>query len=70
MTIYLVQWRDTADNNVKKQQAFSSVTNAEKKVREILKDKDLQVIIDDEEGTVRTLRPKTQADVINLINSL
>ena len=46
------------------------MVNAEKKVREILKDGELMLVVDDEQGTVITDKPKTQADVINLINSL
>lgn len=77
MTIYLVQWSDI-DTAQSFCEAFSSMTKAEKKLWEL--NKNPKCIIktsyldeqknDVEDAPIQVVRPKTQADVIKLINSL
>lgn len=77
MTIYLVQWSDI-DTGQSFREAFSSMTKAEKKLREL--NKIARYIVktsyldeqqnDVDDAPIQVVRPKTQADVIKLINSL
>ena len=69
MTIYLIKW-ENKDTKEKEVAAFSSQTAADKKLRELVKQSDIQVMLDEDQGPIRVHRPKTQADVINLINEL
>jgi|688.fasta_scaffold00218_39 hypothetical protein len=69
MTIYLIKW-ENKETKEKEVAAFSSQTAAEKKLRELTKNSDVQVLFDEEQGAISVQRPKTQADVINLINML
>ncbi len=70
MTIYLIKYRFKEDGDSREYFACSSVTDAEKKLRQLSKDNNIQVEVDEEQGPIRVLRPKTQKDVINLINEL
>lgn len=69
MTIYLVKWtnHETKESN---RAAFSSMTEARKKVNQLTKDNQVGIHSTDEFGPIQVLKPKTQADVINLINTL
>lgn len=69
MTIYLIRWVDK-DDNMPYNYACSSFTAAQKKLKEINKDPQLKVIQTPEGEPIFIEKPKTQADVINLINSL
>ena len=69
MTIYLIKW-ENKETKEKEVAAFSSQTSAEKKLRELTKNSDVQVLFDEEQGAISVQKPKTQADVINLINML
>jgi hypothetical protein len=69
MTIYLIKW-ENKDTKEKEVAAFSSQIAAEKKLRELSKNYDVQILFDEEQGAISVQRPKTQADVINLINML
>ena len=68
MTIYLIKWLDKDDNG-RYQQAFSSFTAAQKELKSLSKDPQLE-FVDSEDGPIHVVKPKTQTDVINLINSL
>lgn len=69
MTIYLIKWI-TRDDNMPYQHACSSFSAAQKKVRELSSDPNVRLIRAEEDGLVHVVKPNTQADVINLINSL
>jgi len=69
MTIYLIKW-ENKETKEKEVAAFSSQTAAEKKFRELTKQSDIQVLFDEDQGVITVHKPKTQADVIDLINNL
>ena len=68
MTIYLIKWI-TDDENIPHQYACSSYTSAQNKIRELIKNPKVR-ILPCAEGPIDVVKPKTQADVINLINSM
>ena len=69
MTIYLIKWKEK-ESDKNNYAAFSSLTVAEKKLRELSKQPDVDISIDEEQGPITTHKPKNQAEVIALINSL
>lgn len=68
MTLHLVKWHDQDDKG-HYHEAFSRFVDAQKKVRELAKDPRIE-IKDNGEGPITTVKPKSQSDVIQLINSL
>lgn len=68
MTIYLIKWINK-DDSMPYQYACSSFTAAQKKMKELLKDQSI-TLVHNIDGPILTLKPKSQADVIDLINSL
>lgn len=69
MTIYLIKYTNK-DTNASLNVAFSSLAEARKELNKLTKNTDIDIFVDEEQGPIRTFRPKTQADVINLINLL
>jgi len=69
MTIYVVKWSNTQTNE-KFHKAFSSFANAQKKVRDVLKDKECKLEMDADGSAVFTNKMKKQNEVIDLINTL
>ena len=69
MTIHIVKWTDKQDNTAYRY-ACSSYNAAQKKVNEITKNPQLQLVHSEDNSPVHTYKPKVQTDVINLINSL
>lgn len=69
MTIYLVKYLNTESGQANTE-AFSSNAAADKRVRQLTKEENVELVVSDEYGSVRVAKPKTQAEVIELINSL
>lgn len=69
MTIYLIQYTNT-DTNESFNVAFSSITEARKELKKLCNYPGIEIHHDNDQGPIRTFRPKNQADVINLINLL
>lgn len=69
MTIYTVRWKNTA-NNTTHTHACSSFVKAQAILKQINANPDAQVITHSEEDVIEKFTPKSQADVIDLINKL
>lgn len=67
MTIYLIKWKDVVNETVHVH-ACSSEVKANAMVKEIRKNSNAQLI--DDGDTVKKVTPKSQADVIELINTM
>ena len=68
MTIYTIKYL-TAHTGRVRQEAFSSYTGAKKRLNELRMVPDI-VIFDKDGEEVAKHQPKTQTDVINMINTL
>jgi len=69
MTIYLIKWTNYETGEIYRR-AFSNVTESRKKLNELIKDSKIIIDYTEESGHIKVLKPKTQADVINLINTI
>ena len=69
MTIYLVKYTNN-DTNETFNLAFSNLTDARKELNKLIKYAVVTIYNDEQQGPIRVFKPKNQADVINLINSL
>lgn len=69
MTIYLIKYTNN-DTNETFNLAFSNLTEARKELNKLIKYPVVTIYNDQEQGPIRVFKPKNQADVINLINSL
>jgi hypothetical protein len=69
MTIYLIKYTNN-DTNETFNLAFSNLTDARKELNKLIKYAVVTIYNDEQQGPIRVFKPKNQADVINLINSL